>query len=126
MHKLIEYICDELEELERKAEKDGKLSMQEIQYMDTLAHAKKNLLKGEEMMDGEGYSMDGYAYARDGRMYSGARGDGRRNARRDSMGRYSRNRYSMDSDFRSELEDLMHDAPNEQVRQKLQRIMSEM
>ena len=50
MHKLIEYICDELEELNRKAGKDGKLSMAEIQYMDTLAHAKKNLLKGEEMM----------------------------------------------------------------------------
>jgi len=132
MHKLIDYICDELEDLERKVEKDGKLSMQEVQYMDTLAHVKKNLLKSEEMMDGEGYSMDGhYTYARDGRMYSGARGRGR-NARRDSMGRYSnenrysREGYSMNDDFRSDLEMLMHDAPNEQVKQKLQRIMSEM
>lgn len=75
MHKLIEFICDELEELERKAEKQGKLSMQEIQYMDTLAHAKKNILTAEAMMQEE----DGM---------SGARGRGR-NARRDSMGRYS-------------------------------------
>lgn len=73
MHKLIEYVCDELEELERKADKEGKLSMAEIQYVDTLSHIKKNLLKGEEMME------EGNSYAR-------GRG---RNARRDSMGRYS-------------------------------------
>lgn len=134
MHKLIEYICDELEELERKAEKGGKLSMQEVQYMDTLAHAKKNLLKSEEMMgDEEEYSMAGgsYAYARDGRGGSSnvsyARGRGR-NARRDSMGRYSRDgRYSMaEDDFRMELEDLMQSAPNERAKQKLREIMSEM
>jgi hypothetical protein len=62
MHKLIEYICDELEEIERKAGKGGKLSMQELQYVDTLAHAKKNLMKCEEMEDGsESYSMRGYS-----------------------------------------------------------------
>lgn len=134
MHKLIEYICDELEELERKAEKGGKLSMQEVQYGDMLAHFKKNLLKSEEMMgDEEEYSMaDGsYVYARDGRDRSSnvsyARGRGR-NARRDSMGRYSRDgRYSMaEDDFRMELEDLMQSAPNERAKQKLREIMSEM
>ena len=144
MHKLIEYICDELEELERKAEKDGKLSMTEVQYMDTLAHAKKNLLKSEEMMEDEEYSMAGgsYVYARDGR--GGNRGDGRlntsyargrgSNARRDSMGRYSReNRYSREDgysmaedDFRMEVEELMQSAPNERTKQKLREIMSEM
>lgn len=83
MHKLMEYICDELEELEKKAGKGNKLSMQEIQYADTLAHMKKNLLKADEMM-GEGeYSNRGGSYAR-------GRGD---NARRDSMGRYSSEGY---------------------------------
>ena len=138
MHKLIEYICDELEELERKAEKGGKLSMQEVQYMDTLAHAKKNLLKSEEMMEDEEYSMagDSYAYARDGRggnrsggrsNASYARGRGS-NARRDSMGRYSREGgYSMaEDDFRMEVEELMQSAPNERARQKLRELMSEM
>lgn len=87
MHKLVEYICDELEELERKAEKDGKLSMAEIQYMDTLAHAKKNLLKGEEMMEDSEHSMAG------SRSYNMSMARGRsRNARRDSMGRYSSER----------------------------------
>jgi len=131
MHKLIEYICDELEELERKAEKGGKLSMQEVQYGDMLAHFKKNLLKSEEMMEDEEYSMANGSYARDGRdrsfNVSYARGRGR-NARRDSMGRYSRDgRYSMaEDDFRMELEDLMQSAPNERAKQKLREIMSEM
>lgn len=140
MHKLIEFICDELDDLERKAER-GKLSMTEVQYGDMLAHFKKNLLKSEEMMDG-GYSMDRYGddYSGEYRGYSERRGRGR-NARRDSMGRYSRDRYSrdryprdgysmddgysMEGDFKSDLEDLMEYAPNDQVRQKLQAIMSE-
>ena len=128
MHKLIDYICDELEELERKVERGGNLSMTEVQYMDTLAHAKKNLLKSEEM---EGYSMDRYPYDR--RIYSMARMGRERgaNAERDSMGRYSSNRYyddgySMEGDFRADLEELMRYAPNEQVKQKLQMIMTEM
>ena len=75
MHKLMEYICEELETLERKAAKEGKLTMAEVQYMDTLLHAKKNLLKSEEMYE---ESEEGGSYAR---------GRGRR---RDSIGRYSR------------------------------------
>ena len=80
MHKLIEYICDELEELEHKADKD-KLTMAELQYVDLLAHAKKNLLTADAMMDAEDheYSND-YSYARGRGTY----------AKRDSMGRYSR------------------------------------
>lgn len=93
MHKLIDYICDELEELERKAEK-GKLSMSEIQYMDVLAHAKKNLLTGDAMMESEDYSMEG--------GMSHARGRGR-NARRDRMGRYSSRRGSYD-DYEMSME----------------------
>lgn len=128
MHKLVECICDELEELERKVEKGTKLSMQEIQYMDTLAHAKKNLLKSDEMME-EDYSMADGSYARDGRMRGGSYARGRGgNARRDSMGRYSRGYgYSMTGDdFRMEIEELMQSAPNERTKQKLREIMSEM
>ena len=128
MHKLMEYICDELEEYERKAEKDGKLSMSEIDYIDKLAHIKKSLLSAEEMWEDSEYSnADGTNYAmrggRGGNSYRGgsyARGRGR-GARRDSVGRYSR-----EDDFRTELEDLIQDAPNEQVRMKLQRLISEM
>lgn len=132
MDKLIEYVCDELKEIEKKADKDGKLSMAEIQYADTLAHMKKNLLKGEEMYEDE-YSMarDGMRSYR-GRSYEGgysgesyARGRGR-NARRDSMGRYSSEGYSRNGEFMDELHELMESAPNDRVRQKLKGIMSEM
>lgn len=149
MDKLIEYVCDELKELEKKADKDGKLSMAEIQYADTLAHMKKNLLKGEEMYEDE-YSMarggggrggrggssragsyrgGSYEGSYEGGGYSGesyARGRGR-GARRDSMGRYSSEGYSRDSgEFMDELHELMESAPNDRVRQKLKGIMSEM
>ena len=152
MHKLIEYICDELEELERKADKEGKLSMAEIQYGDMLAHFKKNLLKGEEMYgeEEEMYSMAGGSYAmgddrggmngrtrmggrsmRGGNSYryegegSYARGRGR-NAKRDAMGRYSsRGGYSMAGDeMIEELRDMMQDAPDDQTRMEFQRFIS--
>lgn len=87
MHKLIDYICDELDDLEQKAE-HGKLSMAEVEYGDMLAHFKKNLLTADAMMGEDEYS---YSYAYDDGM-SMARGRGR-NARRDSRGRYSRDNY---------------------------------
>lgn len=125
MHKLMEYVCDELEELEKKADK-GKLSMSEIEYADKLAHLKKNILRSDELMD-EGYSGDRY----DGGM-SFARG---RN--RDSRGRYSSDRgysrypryrdgYAMDDDsVIQELRSLMNEVP-EHKKQKFQRFISEM
>ena len=61
--------------------------MAEVQYMDTLAHAKKNLLKGEEMMEESEYSMAMTPYTN----MSMARGRGA-NAKRDSRGRYSSER----------------------------------
>lgn len=138
MHKLIEYVCDELDELERKVDKGGKLSVSEMQYLDTLAHTKKNLLKAEEMSEDMEYSgamMDGRvyndgmsyniggSYARDGRRGSYARGRGR-NARRDSMGRYSSEGYSRASEgIVMDLRELMEDAPDERIRQEIQNLI---
>ena len=136
MHKLYEYACDELKDLEKKAEK-GNLSLQEVQYADTLAHLKKNLMKADEMMEDEfgEYSMAYYpmtSYAEEGggrgnRGGSYARGRGG-NVRRDNMGRYSRERgYSMaENNFRMDLEELMEDAPNEQIKRKMRELMQEM
>jgi len=132
MHKLMDYICDEMSDLERKAEKDGKLSMAEVQYLDTLAHTKKNLLKADEMSE-EGYSgmmypryygddrMDGSSYRdSDGRSYA----RGRRNARRDSMGRYSSRGYSMaNDDMVEELHELMEKAPDEMTKREFKRFI---
>lgn len=142
MHKLIEYICGELEDLERKSEKEG-LSMAEVQYGDTLAHFKKNLLKGEEMMGEDEYSMAGGSYAGGSYARGGRGGQSRRggqamrgsygsytrgrgsNARRDSMGRYSReDGYSMANDeMIDELHELMQEAPDEQTRKEFQKFI---
>ena len=130
MHKLIEYICDELDALERKADKEGKLTISEVQYGDMLAHFKKNLLKAEEMSDGYEYSNRG-DYSRRGMDNSyrydgeGSYARGRRNAKRDSRGRYSRERgYSMYSeDMADELRNLMDNAPDEKTRMEFQRFI---
>ena len=140
MHKLIDYICDEIDELEKKASKEGKLSSAELQYLDTLAHTKKNLLKSEEMMEEGEYSMEGGSY----RSYARGRGDNRggsyedgnrsyamyddsmargrgRNARRDSMGRYSR---GDDSEMMvQELRDLMEEAPDERTKMEFKKFI---
>jgi len=134
MHKLMEFVCDEMEDLERKVEKEGKLSSAEMQYLDLLAHTKKNLLKADEMSgDGE-YSgrydnrmyddrysrRDDYSRNRDGGM-SYARGRGR-NAKRDSMGRYS----SASDMLVEELRDLMEDAPDERTKMEFKKFIQKM
>lgn len=118
MHKLVDYICDELEQLERKVDKGGKLSSQELQYMDTLAHAKKNLLTGDAMMNPDEYSYDGYNRSMRG-DYSYGRG---RNARRDSMGRYSSYNYSHD-DAKSEIMDTLRDVSESTNDAKMKRMI---
>lgn len=150
MHKLIEYICDELEKVEQQAE-TGKLSMSDLEYADKLAHLKKNLLRADELME-KGYSGDvrrypfsyrgGMSYEDGGRSYDGRsyengraydggrsydnRGRGSQ-AQRDSRGRYS-SRYVRD-DYSMNTEEIVHDlrslinmAPDERMRQELQRI----
>ena len=113
MHKLLDYVCDEMDDLEKKAEK-GKLSMSEIEYADKLAHLKKNILRADELMD-EGYSGDSHMYD-----YSRAR-------RRDRMGRYSSDigypMYSRDDNFISELHDLKNSAPTKEVRREVEQMI---
>lgn len=130
MHKLIDYICDELDDLEQKAE-HGKLTMAEVEYGDMLAHFKKNLLTADAMMGEDEYS---YSYAYDDGM-SMARGRGR-NARRDSRGRYSRNSYG-DRGYRysradakeglmDELRDLHDESTDETTKQMIRTWMSQL
>lgn len=133
MHKLIEYICDELEEIERKSEK-GKLSMAEVEYADKLAHLKKNLLRSDELAT-EGYSGDtsremGNIYPMD-RGTSFARGRGSQ-ANRDNRGRYASDdypRYGYSRDNREMVEDLrqiMMTTQDERMRNELQKTINRM
>jgi hypothetical protein len=127
----MEYVCDELEELERKADKEGKLSMSEIEYADVLAHLKKDILTADAMMEESEYSERGGIPYRGGRTMRGssyARGRGD-NARRDSRGRYSSEggSYAETADEISEkLEELMRQAPDEKSRMEIQRFMTKL
>lgn len=141
MHKLYEYICDELHEIEEKAMR-GKVPMDEMKYGDMLAHFGKNL---DKMMEAEGeyseaYPMD-YRSSYDGGSYARGRG---RNARRDAMGRYSRDggyryedgysgtyrrNYSRDDakhEYMENLRRMMEDAPDEHTRNSVQRMIENM
>jgi len=132
MHKIYEYLCDELKDLEKKAESGQGLSMAELEYLDKLTETKKNLLKIEMLEEDSEYSnaMDGGSYARGGRggSYRGSYARGRgRGARRDAMGRYSSEGYSRaEDDFMADMRELMASAPNDRIRQKMQSIMSDM
>ena len=98
MHKIKEKLMDELYEIEEKMKKSsgGKLSAGDLEYIHKLTDTIKNIDKIEMLEEGGGYSEESNWMA-DGRMYgtsyddgmSYARGRGR-NAKRDSMGRYSR------------------------------------
>ena len=103
MEDLKDLLCSELEDYAEKGKKSGKMSTADIEVIDTVLNSVKNIYKidkyKEEM---EGYSEDGH-YMGEGRIYgtsyesgyserggsSYARGRGRY-AKRDSMGRYSR------------------------------------
>ena len=92
MHKIKEVLMNDLYEYEEKAKKmgGGKVSQTELDRIHKLTDTVKNICKIDMLDDEEGYSEDGH-YMGEGRIYgtSYARGRGR-NARRDSMGRYSR------------------------------------
>lgn len=128
MHKLCEYIDDELMELERKVGKGQKLNASEVQYGDMLAHFKKSLLTSDAMESGGSYGRGSYergSYNRGGsynrsyddKMESYAR-------RRDSMGRYSSDGYSRADEMVSELHRLMESAPDDRTRQEFKRFIS--
>lgn len=118
MHKLIDYICDELYVLEDKIAREGDLTKGEIEYGDILAHFGKNLMKMEDHRNSSrsGSYDDGNSYR------------GRRNARRDSMGRYSKDGYSRAAaeDMANTLKAMMKDAPDDNIKRDMERLVERM
>jgi hypothetical protein len=99
MHKIKEMLMNELYEYEEKAKKmsGGKISAGDLETIHKLTDTVKNIDKIEMLEEDGGYS-EATDFMGEGRMYgtsyndgggSYARGRGR-NARRDRMGRYSR------------------------------------
>lgn len=137
LHEICETLSRELGEANKKIRQGGgKLSGADLEYVDKLTHAIKSIKTTIAMIEAEDEGYSNYSGNYSGRMYpnggSYADGDmrmggrsyaGRRNAKRDSMGRYSSRGYSRDDGMVSELRDLMQDAPNDQVRQEFQRLI---
>ena len=102
MHDLKDLLCAELEDYAEKGKKANKMSAGDLEAIHKLTDTVKNIMKIDVLKEETGYSEDGH-YMGEGRIYgtsyesgyserggsSYARGRGRY-ARRDSMGRYSR------------------------------------
>ena len=145
MHDLKDLLCAELEDYAEKGKKSGKMSAGDFQLIDTVLNSVKNIYKIDKYKEEtEGYSEDGH-YMGEGRIYGTSYDDGmhrdggysyargRRYARRDSMGRYSRDGgmsyrggYSREDGknyMMGELERLMEKASTHTEREALKRCM---
>ena len=112
MHDLKDLLCAELEDYAEKGKKSGKMSMGDLDSIHKLTDTVKNILKIDMLENESGYSEDG-AYMGEGRIYGTSYDDGMRRgvgysyargrgryAKRDSMGRYSRDDGYMRRDVR--------------------------
>lgn len=124
LEELCETLSDKVSEANEKIRKaDGDLTGGDLQFVDTLSHALKSIVTILAMAEPEGYSHDGYqGYAEryHGNSYA-------RNARRDSRGRYSRDRgYSRGEEVVDQLREVMDMAPDDKTRQEIQRLINKL
>lgn len=135
LENLRDTLCEELEKVAKKES----INTEDLEIIDKLAHAIKNLDKiiHEDSYDGGGYyfgsydrgSYDSYgrdSYARRGRDGDG---DGRYNEGRSNARGYSREdrSYNMSMDhMRDKLDRMMSEASNDKERETLRRVMNQM
>lgn len=138
--KLMSLVENEIEAINRNGKFKSREEIDAVYKLVDIAKDISEIRCMEEDMDGESYA-DGMSYERGGRSYrydggSYARGRGR-NARRDSMGRYSRESYRGGSyergysrdgkeEYKEQLRDMMEDAPDENTRQSIKRMIDNM
>ena len=147
--KLMSLVENEIEAINRNGKFKSREEIDSVYKLVDIAKDIECMNRWEEEMDGESYD-DGMSYARsyerggsrrgnyndgsydDGMSYARGRG---RNARRDSMGRYSRDYrgsyergYSRDGkeEYKEQLMDMLDTAPDEQTRQSIQRMIDNM
>ena len=131
--KIKEMLCEELETIAKK----GELTAGSLDTVDKLTHAIKSI---ETIIAMNEYNDDGYSnrgsyenrngnsyarrYTRDGSMDGGNSYARYGNVRRDSMGRYSRD--EANEEIINRLHEVMNDAPNEQTKQEIRKLINKM
>lgn len=149
--KLMSLVENEIEAINRNGKFKSREEIDSVYKLVDIAKDIECMNRWEEEMDGESYD-DGMSYARsyerggsrrgsyndgsydDGMSYARGRG---RNARRDSMGRYSREGsyrgsyergYSRDGkeEYKEQLMDMMENAPDDQTRQSIKRMLDQL
>ena len=125
MHKLYELKDHLLKELEAYSSMDG-MDTGSLEVIDKLSHSIKSICAIIEAAESEESSYEGEPYnsRMSRRSYRGYNSYGNSYRRgRDSMGRYTSRAAS---DIAGSLRELMQDAPDEQTRMELQRLVSKM
>lgn len=132
LHKLCEALMEELEEYSKKIEKTDGMSVGDLEAVDKLTHALKSIKTTIAMMESDDEGGNSFRGGNSNRYMPGY---GRSYARRGGRGNnpMGRNQYSRDGgysyaeeEFQSALEEALNAAPDDRIREKLQRIMDDM
>lgn len=150
LHKLCEALMEELEDYSKKIEKTDGMSAGDLEAVDKLSHALKSVKTTIAMMEADDEGGNSYRGGNSNRFMpwyggmsyeDGRGGQGGGNSNRGGMssarrGRANnptgRNQYSREGgysyaeeEFEMALKEAMNAAPDEHLREKLQRIMDE-
>ena len=124
---ICDMLNDELEQIVQKHE----LTSNALDIMYKITDVVKDI-KTIEAMEESGYAnhYPWYMYSDDPMGYSNGSYDGNsygrgRNARRDSMGRYSRDGYSRDDQMTNQLQQMMNNAKTDQEREMIRQWMEQ-
>ena len=135
---LMKLVESEIEAINRNGKFKSREEIDSVYKLVDIAKDIECMNRWEEEMDGESYD-DGYGRSMRGYDDGMSYARGRRYAKRDSMGRYSRDGrsyrgnsyergYSRDGkdEYREQLMDMLDTAPDEQTRQSIQRMIDNM
>lgn len=144
---ILKLVGNELESINKNGKFRSREEIDSVYKLMDIAKDINEIWCMEDDMSGEPYD-GGMSYERGKRSYDGGSyARGTRNNRRDSMGRYSREGYSRDyrdgyddgmrsmrgysrggskEEYREQLRTMMEDAPDEQTRQSIKRMLDSM
>lgn len=122
---LCNLLADKLAEKTRKI-KNGGMSDGDLETIDKLTHAMASVKKIMAFMEDEGEYSGYYPMGSYRDSYRGSYRGGSYAQKRDSMGRYSRERGYSRNDLADKMRDLMMDAPDDRTRQEIQRMVDKL